>query len=246
MTPKVLVTSGDSFSNCLWDLHGDIYNRTWPIWLKDHWPGIEHWSEGLGGQGNQLIAHRLQYRVEQVLKVYRPQDIVVGVMWTGRDRWEIFRRQTMHVPAVNGEEGHPVKFISNADGQWIMFHPQYLHHLNEMFYRQLYDSIWMQINTLNAVLNTQRYLREKGIRYFMSTSFDACFDQNLRHDPNVEWLWDQIDFTTWLPVTSMQDWCKENCPIPGVNNFHPRSEQCEQFVAQVLWPFVQTHTICRQ
>jgi hypothetical protein len=242
MKTKILLTAGDSFTNCDdYDIKGNEDNRVWPIWLRERMPDARHFSEGLGGQGNRLIAHRTQYRLEQLLKQQQPQDILVGVMWSGVDRWEFYNSENLvfdNKNDINGEV-NPVRFIADAPGGWAMTHPQYAHERNDLFYKYFYDPVWMQIQTLEAIIHTQRHLRERGIRYFMSQSFDGCLAESRRPDPNLSWLWDQIDFDTWLPVKSMQDWCHEHCPIDGVRNFHPRPEQCDQFVEQVVWPYLQ-------
>lgn len=239
MKTKILLTAGDSFTNCNdYDFKGQEDNRVWPIWLRERMPDATHYSEGLGGQGNHLIAHRTQYRTEQLLKEHPAEDILVGVMWTGVDRWEFFSTEDLGFERVTGEEVNPVKFIPEAPGSWVMTHPQYIHERNGLFYKYFYDSCWMQIQTLEAIIHTQRYLRERGVRYFMSQSFNGCLAESRRPDPNLSWLWDQVDFSTWLPVQSMQDWCREHCPIPEVNNFHPRPEQCDKFVDQVMWPYL--------
>lgn len=240
---KVLLTSGCSFTECYgWDDNHNPDNRTWPIWLREKLTDRTHYSEGFGGQGNNLIAQRTQYRIEQLLKTHQPNDILVGIMWSGSDRWECYKTEDHDFPRVLGELHNPIKFIEPVPnittGSWIMMHPQYIHEHNDLFYKKFYDPVWMQIMTLQSIIHTQRYLREKGINYFMSQAFNTCLDRGRRNDVNTSWLWDQIDFDTWLPVDSMKEWCDQNCPIPNVNNFHPRSEQCEQFVNQVVVPWL--------
>lgn len=238
MNAKILLTSGDSFSNTLYDQHGAVRNRTWPIWLRDKLPGVQHFSEGIGGQSNQLIAHRLHYRLHMILKDHAAQDILVGVMWSGRDRWSVFDSTLHSVETDRDKDGRPVNFIPDAQGHWILCHPNHNHDLNHVYYKHFYDPVWAQIMTIQEIVTTQQYLKYLQVPYFMTQSFDACFDHALTADPNVSWLYQQIDFASWLPVTSMQDWCNEHCPT-GDNNFHPRTEQCQQFVDQVVWPFVQ-------
>lgn len=244
MSNTVLFTNGCSFANCTRYRDEKLEdNKVWPLWLHDRMPDSLHVTEGLGGQGNQMIAHRTQYRLQKVLQQHRAEDILAVIMWTGSDRWQFFHTEDLGFPRVTGEEVNPVKFIDDPTGgyykgSWVLTHPQYIHERNDLFYKYFYDPIWMQIQTLEAVINTQRYLREKGIRYVMSTAFNTCFDPNLKNSPNVDWLWEQIDWEPWLPVKSMKEWCDATCPILGVNNFHPRPEQCEKFVDQILWPYL--------
>lgn len=238
MDTKILITSGDSFANTLYDQHGPTHNRTWPIWLRDKLPDIAHYSEGIGGQSNQLIALRLHYRLAMTLRDHSAQQILVGVMWSSRDRWSFFDSNLKPSTIDPGQDGRPVNFIPESQGCWVLCHPNHQHDQNETYYKHFYDPVWAQIITLQEIVNTQRYLKQLQVPYFMTQSFDACFDQSLLNDPNVSWLYQQIDFESWLPVVSMQDWCNTHCPT-GHNNFHPRTEQCQQFVDKVVWPFVQ-------
>jgi len=105
MKPKVLVTAGCSFSECVnYDVNHLEENKTWPIFLRENLQA-EHHSAAMGSQGNGLISRRTQYRVHELLKTHAPEDILVGVMWSGRDRFEFFFEQ-------------PIEFTTNIDG-WI-------------------------------------------------------------------------------------------------------------------------------
>jgi len=44
----------------------------------------------MGSIGNGLIAKQIIYQTTQLLKINKPEDILVGIMWSGIDRHEIY------------------------------------------------------------------------------------------------------------------------------------------------------------
>jgi hypothetical protein len=245
MIKKYLVTGGCSFSEChTHDRHGNAENKTWPIALRERMPEYEHWCEAMGAQGNHLIGHRVQHRVSQLLKSADAKDILVGVMWSGSDRWAFYHdKKHTFSKNLDGWQLNPVVVTDLDPGGWIMCNHHWTHEFNEPYYKYYANRVYSQIQTLEAIVNLQRFLRERNVQYFMTTNFTSTFDQSLRNHPSCEWIWDQIDFSVFLPVTNEHDWVKEHCPIPGAKNFHPRNEQHQAFVDQVIWPWIQQNNL---
>ena len=132
MKTKILVTSGCSFSECInYDVHGNNDNKTWPIYLREQLPGAEHYSEAMGSQGNGLIVRRVQYRLHELLKTHRPEDILVGIMWTGRDRFEFYFEQPIQFTTnIYGWIENPTRVADDAPGGWVILNPHWKHDHN--------------------------------------------------------------------------------------------------------------------
>jgi hypothetical protein len=240
MKTKILVTGGCSFSECInYDVHSNNDNKTWPIYLREQLPGVEHYSEAMGSQGNGLIVRRVQYRLHELLKAHRPEDILVGIMWTGRDRFEFYFEQPIQFTTnIDGWIENPTRVADDAPGGWVILNPHWKHDHNAAWYRHYYNEVASQIYTLEHVVALQNYLKLNNIDYFMTTNYTTTFSPHTKDNKNVSWLWEQVDWTKFLPVENEHDWVKANCPILGVNNFHPRPEQHEQFVNQIIMPWI--------
>lgn len=242
---KHLVTSGCSFSECVnWDRDANPDNRTWPIFLRERMPEVQHWSEGMGSQGNDLIDRRVHYRVNQLLKQVSSQDILVAVMWTGQDRFGFYFNEPIQFTSnLDGWIENPTRVVDDAPGGWVICNPHWTHAHNSAWYRHYYNETAAQIYTLEHIINLQNYLKLKQVRYFMTSSFSTHINEYEINNDNCRWLYDQIDWDQWLPVESEKHWVDQNCAIPGANNYHPRPNQHEQFVDQVIMPWLASHKL---
>jgi|688.fasta_scaffold17773_16 hypothetical protein len=240
MSEKILVTVGCSFSETITYSHGNPGNKTWPLFLHDRLPGYTLSSEAMGSQGNGLISRRAQYRLSQLLKTHRAEDILVVVMWSGRDRFEFYFEDGVKIDTVyEGWIENPTRVAENAPGGWIITNVNWNHKYNKPWYLHYYNETAAQIYTLEHILNLQNFLKLHGIPYAMTTSYVTTFNAALyKNEPNCAWLWDQIDWDKFLPVESEYNWVKQNCEIPGADNFHPRPEQHERFVDEVMIPWL--------
>lgn len=245
MPIKHLITSGCSFSECVnWYNHKNPDNRTWPVALAERFTDAQHHSGGMGGQGNSLVAKKTMYYVSQLLKTSRSEELLVGVMWTGRDRFDFyFEEPIKFTENIDGWMENPVQIIDGAPGGWVILNPHWNHSYNGHWYRHYYNEVAAQIYTLEHIVNLQNFLKLHQVPYFFTNSFNVHIDMALVDNPNCAWLYEQIDWDYWLPVKSERHWVEENCEIPGANNFHPRSEQHELFVDQVIMPWLKERQI---
>jgi hypothetical protein len=237
MTVKVLLTAGCSFSECInYDRNHNADNQTWPIFLRNHL-AVSHVSEAMGSQGNGLISRRVQYRLSQLLKQYAPDEILVGIMWTGRDRFEFYFEQPVEFTTnIDGWIENPTSVTDQDPGGWVILNPHWKHEHNAPFYRHYYNETAAQLYTIEHILNCQRYLDLTGVKYFFTQAFDSTFNDFYRANPTCDYLWQQIAWSKFLPVRSEYHWVKENCPNTDVDNFHPHPWQHEKFVQQVIVP----------
>lgn len=240
MKTKVLVTAGCSFSECVnWYENHNSDNRTWPVWLAEKL-SVPHWPEGLGSQGNGMISRRAQYRIEQLLTTHEAQDLLVGIMWSGRDRFEFYFQDSVNFPSnIDNWMRNPCSFVEGDPGGWIIVNPHWKHDYNAPWYRYYYNELASQIYTLEHILNLQRYLQLKNIRYFMTTNTGSTFAQDQKDNPNIEWLWNQITWDRFLPVTGEYEWVNNHYANEDVKNFHPHSWQHQKFVEEVIWPWLE-------
>jgi len=263
-TIKLTIASGCSFSDTeFWESY-----TTWPKQLPDQL-GIDEWvNEGRGGQANNMIRMRVIHAVEKALKTYSPQDLLVGVMWSGPDRSGIY----YHKDSLEDEPTGKVwidsyKFIDDeTDGVWkpfILGHSNVSNgKLDKLYYKNFHDSTGSLVDTLHDIHYTQLYLESKGIRYFMSNAWNifefrwdnwGFYKGNLedyinknigRHHvlnhPDLKWIADTIDWNKFLPVEGMWEWCQQYRPERDNEvDHHPTKEEHREFTKQIILPFVE-------
>ena len=212
-----LITSGCSFS--LTDQNVKDHAKTWPNYLSEEL-GATLISKAMGSQGNGLISRGIIYEVSQNLD----EDIKVGVMWSGSDRYEVWSKEPMF-ENVDGWVENPTGFIPKKK-HWQILNPHWMVHKSDIYYTHLHEQMYGWINTLEHILRTQWFLEKHNIPYFMSFMKDPKFPKykELKH------LMDLINWNTFLPVDGMYEWC-DGCE--GIAD-HPSQEQHEQFVRGVI------------
>ena len=101
---KKVIVSGCSFTFEDWN---------WPKFLIKHLKiRKENLNNvGMASQGNGLISKKLIYAVNKELETTKPEDILVGVMWSGVDRFD-FHSENNYSSDNWGNNGH-VSHIDN-------------------------------------------------------------------------------------------------------------------------------------
>ena len=263
---KLLLTGGCSFSECFgaqvtWP--GHLYRSLEPFGYS------EHRSSAKSSQGNGLISRGVIYNVIQAVKTHQPQDILVGVMWSGSNRHDFrctdpdllgFITKKIH----NNWTENPTGFVKDADKNWVILNHHWADTGNpeaEAYYRIFYDSIGATITSIEHVLRTQWFLKAHGIRYFFSNYLDNWLGMSdLLQHVEIKYLYDQIDQTQFLPVASEYAWVKEQFPVWAQGALkkgrtvssgqvtkwkkpgtvlHPETEQHKEFTDQVIMPWLQ-------
>ena len=173
---KLLVTSGCSFSS------DSQLGESWPTRLKELGRFDTLINESKPGQSNKLIKLRLQYKVIELLKVYKPEEITVGVMWTGVDRTAILtdEKEIIKTSAKDAsEEGAdylvPFNFVENSKQLWVPLlqdnsYPELVH---KPYYSKIYTKSNAYVEFLIGVYDLQTFLTNLGISYFMSTAWNV-------------------------------------------------------------------------
>ena len=241
---KHFVSGGCSFSECITSAM-----HTWPGHLWEMLPGYKHVPTAMGSAGNGLISRRVIYAVSQLLKQHPPEDILVGIMWSGPSRHDYYSAEIPDYikDARNKQENlygmeNPTNVVTEKN--WIILNHQWTYRNDRLtYYTQFHDHIGSLVYTYEHILRTQWFLKLHGIRYFMSTfNNEVCPGYKQEHN-ELTHLLEQIDFDKFLPVEGEYEWCRDHSelafPVDGDN--HPSQAQHKLFAQQVIWPFLQKH-----
>ena len=253
----ILVTGGCSFSETI-----SPWITTWPKHLENYINPKSAHHTGLGSGGNGLISRSIIYRVSQLLKQNNSEDLLVGIMWSGPDRHEIFvdkndvTETITHGMTIPGENGkslgvyNPYNFIDKDDDHsWLLLHPHNSGDTrSKVWYKHLHNNIGAYINTLEHILRTQWFLKSQGIKYFMTTytgevlpkTLSNSIPELLSENKHTKHLYDLVDFDRFLPVEGEYEWCRDKSGLqfPNKNDPHPSSDQHQLFTKEVIVPFL--------
>ena len=164
---KILITSGCSFSECL-----STVVDTWPRHLYRHLQNngfSEHISSAMGSQGNGLISRGIIYNVNEALKKYSSEEILVGVMWSNATRLD-YRCTDPNLLSwgnqnTDGWIENPTSFVKDAEKRWVILNHGWEGNTEAItYYKHFYDYIGSVIYSLEHILRTQYYLKSKGIK----------------------------------------------------------------------------------
>ena len=230
---KLLITSGCSFSECI-SPHID----TWPRHLARALPQYRHISKAMGSQGNGLISRGIIYQVSEELKHTAPENILVGVMWSGPDRQDFYLSQ----PQVDVHDGYmqnPTTFTGSTP-RWVIVNHNWRNQYAKNWYANLHDTVGAQIYTYEHVLRTQWFLKLHKVPYFMTTYTGRVFESQHQVHTEISWLHDQIDWSKFLSIEGEYEWCRDHSGIkfPVDGDPHPGTAQHEKFVEKVVLPFI--------
>lgn len=239
---KVLVASGCSFT---------AYYHCWPSMISEQF-SMDLKNGGTASQGNSLISRKAISYVEELIKEknYKPEDIVVGIMWSGIERADRYiEGGDMFIgPPFTPESPTAVR---DDRRNWRIMNPHW--HQSEdckQWYRIFNNSTASTIYTLEHILRVQWYLDRLGIKYFMTTYMDIWIE-SIVNDREVKYLWDMVDWTKFLPVKGCYEWVMENYDKRGFKepdstgwrDQHPTQYGQERFVEEVIVPFIQKNNI---
>lgn len=245
---KLLITSGCSFSECI-----SVAVDTWPRHLARSLPDYEHQSYAMGSQGNGLISRGIVYGVSEALKTHAPEDILVGVMWSGTDRHDFRCNNPSLLHFVsdkvnNGWIENPTNFVKGSSKHWVILNQNWSDTPNkeaEYYYKYFFDHIGGAIASLEHMLRVQWFLQQKKVKYFFTTFTDVVLDQTVMEHIEVKHLYDMLDFDNFLPVSSEHRWVVENSKHLDLwvgdwkkSPYHPKTEMHKEFVDQVIMPWL--------
>lgn len=238
---KKLITGGCSFSECI-SQHLD----TWPRHLATALPEYQHISTALGSQGNGLISRRVIYQVTETLKQTAAKDIMVGIMWSGPDRHDFYVQTTLDLPGVDGWMENPTKFVKHGIGAWAIMNQGWKMNHAKLYYTEFHNRAGSIIYTLEHILRTQWFLKQHGIRYFMTTyTGDVIPDYAKTRFPDADHLLSEVDFSNFLPIIGEYEWCRDHSGLefPVPDDYHPSTAQHREFTQQIILPFLKERNL---
>lgn len=236
---KILLSSGCSFTFEDWNW------RTFVCEIMDY----ELLNVGTSSIGNGLIGKKVIYNVDNLLKIYKPEDIIVGVMWSGIDRNDFYTDDSTKMDNINNWKENPTKVV-DGDRNWEITNFYWKTRKSRLWYENFHTSIGSMIQTIQNILMVQWYLDRVNVKYYMSTFLDIFHingADNLTSHPEISYLYKMIDFNRFLPVSGCHEWVKENYQEDGFNapdsngyiGVHPTKFGHQKFVEEVIVPFIK-------
>jgi len=243
MNKKTLVVSGCSFTFEPWN---------WPTFVCNEL-GYDLVNVGMASQGNGLIAKKIIYQLDKLLKTHKAEDIIVGVMWSGIDRNDFYTDDSKTISNINGWIENPTNVIDGRKN-WVITNYSWDIPHAKIWYENFHTSIGAMLTTIQNILMVQWYLERKNIQYFMSTYLDIFHSNGadgLIIHPEIKYLYDMIDFNKFLPVDGCHEWVKDNYNELGFNGsvgnehrgIHPTKFGHEKFSKEVIVPFLKNNII---
>jgi len=243
---KKLVVSGCSFTFEKWN---------WPAYVAQYL-GLDLDSitnVGMGSQGNGLIAKKAIYAVTEELKHFSSEELLVGIMWSGPDRFafyseDVYRSKNWGNNAMVSNIENPTRIGTDSHQKWYILNPGWDGlpggpEVGYYYYRYFHSNIGARIATLESILLTQWFLQDKGVKYFMTSYMDIFqkHDPNLWSYPDLKYLYDLVDFSKFLPTIGCYEYLKENFPegVPTGDGFHPFESGHKYFTNHCIVPFLQ-------
>lgn len=239
---KCLITAGCSYSQVP---NADV---TWPVHLNEKVNPEAVLYLGQGAAGNGIISRKVIYHTTEMLKKYKPEEILVGIMWSGFDRGEVYSTKSLDANYIDYGEDHvaycnPVPVVNK--------HEYYLTnvHWNDSLTKKYKESMVMEdriMITLEHVLRVQWFLQMHNIKYFMTEYDYDCFDvypyrsDLIKKSADLKFLWEQVDWEKWLPIENCFSFAKfeSGFDFARSNDSHPSTEQHKAMVERVIIPFL--------
>ena len=175
---------------------------TWPVHVQKEL-GLENHEvqhTAIGASGNKLISRRVIHYVLKALKTHKPEDLLVGIMWSGCDRHTLLLQENpktynnctklQMMPDTYAEFLKEKKgilsdrmFFNNpvATGDVAQFNHYILNaHWNDVltttYYNNFVDGLGSIVQTCEDILRTEWFLKQHNIKYFMTEyDFDTFF-----------------------------------------------------------------------
>jgi len=241
-TNKILVAAGCSFTQ----FHLDSIEENWPVSLGKEL-NYHTFYEGAGAAGNDFICRRLIHRLINCLKEYNPEDILVGVMWSGVTRKSVILQNTGYSFKFFNGNAHfqnPNNIAEECNHYFL--HPYWDDELSTAYYKHFFDELGSYVYTIENILKAQWFLKLNKIKYFFTTHHESSFDgSNFKqyHDnPEVKYLLDEIDFSNFLPISNMDDWNRNESGFTyhDRNPDHPTPEMSRKFTETIILPHLKS------
>jgi hypothetical protein len=208
---------------------------------------LEHHQMGWGSSGNGFISRRAIQKVTELLNQnINPSEILVGIMWSGPDRFELYTEnptvyQVLSVPRTS-ETGVCVWPKHDKTGKWIIMNAGFTSKLAKNYYQTFHNDTQSMIYTYEHILRTQWFLEKHNVKYFMTT-YTCNVLSNQVNDVQVNYLKNSVDWNKFLPIKGCYEWVRDNSKykFPNPNDDHPSEKQHKDFVKNAVIPFLKNN-----
>lgn len=239
----ILITSGCSFSTC----DDPNHVKTWPLQLEEKL-NINHYGLGVRSQDNGMISRRVIHFVNDFLTFMNPENMLVGIMWSGIDRNSFYcdNIEDYKHNFVMCENIKQLRIAKNDPGAWLLTNAHWDSYYNQTHYKLFSNDKWNTIQTLEHILRTQWFLKQHKVNYFMMSMSSYLFEtfETYKDDPNINYLLDMLDYSCFVETTGCQDWCINT----GLNfrrddDYHPTTPMHELYTKDVIIPYLKQNKL---
>lgn len=144
---------------------------------------------GIGAIGNEMISKLVIYNVNELLKTHNPEDLLVGIMWSGCDRQLVTIKESERIYSKATKIGVPDSYTELEDVKPYRTHKRNYfqsptkiacdeynyytlncHWNDELtinYYNRFVDPLGALIKTCENILRTEWFLKQHNIKYFM-------------------------------------------------------------------------------
>jgi len=248
---KILVAGGCSFTFEDWN---------WPGYVASNY-GLTVHNVGMGSMGNRLISRRTIAKTEQLLQQYKPEEIIVGVMWSGLDRMDTWvAHDDIPTPDETAKLGYYENPVHISDENYKQFWMMNMHWSDSksLAKYKTTNEVDNLISTITDILFTQYYLKSKGIDYFMTTYLSIFTGNGYWKEedspltiPDAKFFYEMIDQSKFLKE-NCNDWCWANQNEPGHYVWrenddddhpvgHPVPLGHQKYAENIIIPFIDKH-----
>jgi len=245
--PKLLISCGCSYTQ--------VPNaaENWPIHLTNYL-NCDTLYLGQGAAGNGIISKKAVHYISKSLKSYKPEEIIVGIMWSSHARQEFFFRDNFnehcHIENYNFNYCNPCSIdIENKDRNYYITQPHWEDELSINYYKRFYDGVGSAIQTLENILRVQWLCEKFNIKYFFTNINERTFHYEYTKDTmNRPWhediqnLRNLVNWNQWLPIENAWEWFINESGYPEVKELltHPSTEQSKALVERIIIPHLKS------
>ena len=226
---KTIITGGCSFS-------ADAF--CWPVHLANKLKCVHH-QTGVGSAGNDLISRRVMYKL---LELDNYDDVLVGVMWSGYSRKSHMSNGEDALKRHKGNQSatSPCQW---KDEDWLLSNPGFNDKFAKQWYQWYYNDTQALMETYEHIIKLQWFLEQRKIKYFFTTYTASALSEADTNSKYIHPLKKLVNWNNFLDVQGMAEWCQKyypnDFPEPGDN--HPGELQHQEFVKQVITPWLRKH-----
>jgi len=206
----------------------------------------------MGSQGNGLISRNAMHKIITSLDNYKPQDILVGIMWSHSNRFD-YRCENPNLLSFGNQNKHgwmtnPLNFVEGAPKNWVIGNLHWNSIEFNTYLKFFHSDIGAAVLSLEHILRLQYFLKFHNIPYFFTNFTDNnIVNKHLENNPEVSYLFKQLDYNNYLPVTSEHRWVCENAQDKeeyikehkDVIWIHPKTHHHKEFVDGVIYPWLK-------